>query len=54
MNNSGQQPLLSLPPTLKNQQVLDFPELHANKLINQSLHIVNLKINRYDMIIGRD
>ena len=31
-----------------------FPELHANKLINQSLHVVNLNTNRYDMIIGRD
>ena len=31
-----------------------FPELHANKLINQSLHVVDLNIKRYDMIIGRD
>ena len=31
-----------------------FPELHVNKLINQSLHVVNLNIDRYDMIIGRD
>ena len=31
-----------------------FPELHANKLINQSIHVVHLNINRYDMIIGRD
>ena len=31
-----------------------FPELHANKLINQSLHVVDLNIYRYDMIIGRD
>ena len=30
------------------------PELHANKLINQSLHVVNLNIDRYDMIIGHD
>ena len=29
-----------------------FPELHANKLIKQSLHVVNLNINHYDMIIG--
>ena len=29
-----------------------FPELHANKLINQSLHVVDLNIDRYDMIIG--
>ena len=32
----------------------NFPELHANKLINQSLHVVDLNINRYDMIIGHD
>ena len=32
----------------------NFPELHANKLINQSLHVVDLSINRYDMIIGRE
>ena len=32
----------------------NFPELHANKLINQYLHVVNLNIDRYDMIIGRD
>ena len=31
-----------------------FPELHANKLINQSLHVVDLNIDRYDMIIGSD
>ena len=31
-----------------------FPELHAYKLINQSLHVVDLNIDRYDMIIGRD
>ena len=31
-----------------------FPELHANKVINQSLHIVDLNIDRYDIIIGRD
>ena len=30
------------------------PELHANKIINQSLHVVNLNIDRYNMIIGRD
>ena len=29
-----------------------FPEIHANKLINQSLHIFHLNIDRYDMIIG--
>ena len=31
-----------------------FPELHANKLIDQSLHVVDLNIDCYDMIIGRD
>ena len=31
-----------------------FPELHDNKLINKSLHVVDLKINRYDIIIGCD
>ena len=31
-----------------------FPELHATKLINQSLHVVDLNIDRYDMIICRD
>ena len=31
-----------------------FPELHANKLINQYIHVVDLNIDRYDMIIGRD
>ena len=29
-----------------------FPEQHANKLINQSIHVVELNIDRYDMIIG--
>ena len=31
-----------------------FSELHANTLINQSLHVVDLNIDRYDMIIVRD
>ena len=31
-----------------------FSELHANKLINQSLHVVDLNINNYNMIIGRE
>ena len=31
-----------------------FPEQHANKLINQSLHVVDINIDRYDMIIGRN
>ena len=30
----------------------NLPELHANKLINQSLHVVKLNIDRYNMIIG--
>ena len=30
-----------------------FPELYANKLINQSIHVVDINIDRYDMIIGR-
>ena len=29
-------------------------KLVANKVINQSLHVVDLNIDRYDMIIGRD
>ena len=31
-----------------------FPELYANKLINQTIHVVDLNIDRYDMIVGRD
>ena len=31
-----------------------FLELHANKIINQSLHVVDLKIDCYDMIIDID
>ena len=31
-----------------------FPKLNSNKLINQSLHVVYLNIDRYDMIIGWD
>ena len=30
---------------------VSFPELDANKLINQSLHVVDLNIDRYDMIL---
>jgi hypothetical protein len=30
------------------------PELHANRTIRKSFHIVSLDIKRYDMIIGRD
>ena len=45
---------MSSPPTQKKGASFSFPELHANKVINQSLHIVDLNIDRYDMIIGRD
>ena len=38
----------------KTETSFSFPEIHDNKLINQSLHVVNLNIDRYDMIIGRD
>ena len=31
-----------------------FPELYGNKLINESLHVVDLNIDCYDMIIGCD
>ena len=31
-----------------------FLEPHANKIINQSLHVVELNIDPYDMIIGHD
>ena len=30
------------------------PEVHANKLINQSIHVVDLNIDCYDMIIVRE
>ena len=33
---------------------VSFPELHSNKLINQSLNVVEINIDRYDIIIGRD
>ena len=32
----------------KTETSFRFPELHDNKLINQSLHVVDLNINRYD------
>ena len=38
----------------KTAKSFSFLELHANKLINQSLQVVDININRYDMIIGRD
>ena len=39
---------------IKTAPSFTFPELHANKLINQLVYIVNLNIDRYDMIIGCD
>ena len=38
----------------KTETSFSFPELHANKLINQSLHIVDLNTDCYDMVIGRN
>ena len=38
----------------KKATIFSFPELYADKLITQSLHVVYLNIDRYDMIIGRD
>ena len=38
----------------KTETSFSLPELPGNKLINQSLHIVDFNIDRYDMIIGRD
>ena len=38
----------------KTETSFSFPELHANKLFNQSLHVVDLNINRYDIIIGHN
>ena len=38
----------------KTETIFSFLDIYANKLINQSLHVVNLNIDRYDMIIGRD
>ena len=42
---------------VKNTQTatsFSFPEINNHKLINQSLHIVDLNIDHYDRIIGRD
>ena len=36
----------------KTEKSFSFPELHANKLINQSIHIVDLNIDCYNMITG--
>ena len=38
----------------KTSTSFSFPEIHANKSINQSLPVVDLNIDRYDMIIGCD
>ena len=43
-----------LTTSIKTATSFSFPELHANKIINQSLHVVDLNIDRYDMIIGCD
>ena len=42
--------------TTNNKTATSFslPELLANKIINKSLHVVDLNIKRYGMIIGRD
>ena len=37
-----------------NKTKFSFPELHANKQIQKSMHVVEKGILRYDMIIGRD
>ena len=31
-----------------------FTQLYANKSINKSIHVVDLNIDRYDMIIGHE
>ena len=43
-----------LPTNTKTEKMFSFPKLHANKLINQSLHVVDLNIDHYNMIIGHD
>ena len=40
-------------PTQKIATSFRFPELHDNKSINESIHVVDINIDRYDMIIGR-
>ena len=30
------------------------PELHSNRTIKKSFHVVNINLKNYDMIIGRD
>ena len=45
---------MSSTPTKKTATSFSLPELHANKLLNQSLHVVYLNLDRYDMIICRD
>ena len=38
----------------KTNATFSLPELHANREVTKSLHIVNTGISRYKMIIGRD
>jgi predicted aspartyl protease len=41
--------------TFKTKRVdFSFPELHANRMIKKSFHVVDIDLKRYDMIIGRD
>ena len=44
----------ALTTNTKTATSFSFPELHAHKIINQKLHVVNLNIDPYDTIIGRD
>ena len=43
-----------IPEIIPTATSFSFPELHANKLINKSLHVADLNIDLYNMIIGRD
>ena len=44
-----------LDTTCKTKKVeFSLPELHANRTIKKSFHIVDLDLKRYDMIIGQD
>ncbi len=41
--------------TLKSQSVaFTLPELHANRTIEKSFHVLDVNIENYDMLIGRD
>ncbi len=41
--------------TSKTKKVdFSLPELHANRTIKQSFHVIDVELKRYDMIIGRD